>query len=62
YPRGIFEYAGSYGVDSTVSALKRLKEVLGLREYEPDPLLVRMLQDGKLGVKSGEGFYAHKAG
>ncbi|MGC9117289.1 MAG: 3-hydroxyacyl-CoA dehydrogenase [Conexivisphaera sp.] len=62
YPRGIFEYADSYGVDSTVSALKRLKEVLGLREYEPDPLLVRMLQDGKLGVKSGEGFYAHKAG
>ncbi|MGC8556150.1 MAG: 3-hydroxyacyl-CoA dehydrogenase [Conexivisphaera sp.] len=61
YPRGIFEYADSYGLDVVVAALRRLEGLLGSREYEPDPLLLEMVNAGKLGVKAGEGFYQHRA-
>ncbi|MGC9189470.1 MAG: 3-hydroxyacyl-CoA dehydrogenase [Conexivisphaera sp.] len=60
YPKGIFEYADSYGVDSVIDALRRLEEALGSHEYEPDPLLLEMRSAGKLGVKSGQGFYTYK--
>jgi len=62
YPRGIFEYADSYGLDAIAAALRRLEDILGSREYEPDPLIIDMVGRGKFGVKSGEGFYQHAAG
>jgi len=39
-----------------------LHEGFGNPKYAPCPLLVNMVTAGKLGVKSGEGFYSYAAG
>lgn len=55
YPRGILEVADDYGIDNIVYLLESRKEI-----YTIDPLLKDMLNSGKLGKKSGEGFYKWK--
>jgi enoyl-CoA hydratase/3-hydroxyacyl-CoA dehydrogenase len=57
YPKGILDYADSYGIDRVVDVLKSRKNKTGLDEYTPDPMLEEMVADGKLGKKNGEGFY-----
>lgn len=57
YPRGILDFADSYGLDRVVSVLNSRKNATRLDEYTPDPLLEDMVKAGKLGKKSGEGFY-----
>ncbi|MGC9009175.1 MAG: 3-hydroxyacyl-CoA dehydrogenase/enoyl-CoA hydratase family protein [Sulfolobales archaeon] len=59
YPKGIFEYADEYGLDVIVSTLETLKRETGWEEYEPDPLLKQMVNEGKLGRKTGRGFYEY---
>ena len=53
-------------VDSTrdvcLSILRVLQDGFGNPKYAPCPLLVNMVAAGKLGVKSGEGFYNYGAG
>ena len=34
----------------------------GDKKYQPCPLLINMVNKGKLGVKSGEGFYDYSEG
>ncbi|WP_290596415.1 MULTISPECIES: 3-hydroxyacyl-CoA dehydrogenase/enoyl-CoA hydratase family protein [unclassified Archaeoglobus] len=60
YPKGILDFADSYGIDKIVTILETRKGKTGLREYEPDPLLKEMKDAGKLGKKTGEGFYNWK--
>ncbi len=60
WPKGLFEYADEYGIDAIVEALKKLKEETGFEEYEPDPLLVKMVKEGKTGRKAGKGFYEYQ--
>lgn len=60
-PKGVLEYADEYGIDAVVNALKELKQKTGWEEYEPDPLLVKMVDEGRLGRKSGRGFYEYAA-
>jgi enoyl-CoA hydratase/3-hydroxyacyl-CoA dehydrogenase len=57
YPKGIFQYADEIGIDEIVNALQELKEITKWEGYEPDPLLVSMIKNGELGVKTGKGFY-----
>ena len=45
-----------------LAILRVLHEGLGNPKYAPCPLLVNMVMAGRLGVKSGEGFYQHTAG
>ena len=45
------------GLDTCLSILRVLQEGYGLDKYAPCPLLVNMVTAGKLGDKSGEGFY-----
>ena len=60
WPKGVLEYADEYGVDVIVGTLRRLREETGLEEYEPDPLLLKMVEEGRTGRKAGRGFYEYQ--
>lgn len=57
HPMGPLQLADFIGLDVCLSILKVLYEGFGNPKYAPCPLLVNMVTAGKLGVKSGEGFY-----
>ena len=62
HPMGPLQLADFIGLDVCLSILRVLHEGLGQDKYAPCPLLVNMVTAGKLGVKSGEGFYVHTRG
>ncbi|HRO48484.1 MAG TPA: 3-hydroxyacyl-CoA dehydrogenase NAD-binding domain-containing protein [Agriterribacter sp.] len=62
HPMGPLQLADFIGLDVCLSILKVLQEGFGNPKYAPCPLLVNMVAAGKLGVKSGEGFYKYTAG
>ncbi len=62
HPMGPLQLADFIGLDVCLSILRVLHEGLGQDKYAPCPLLVNMVAAGKLGVKSGEGFYVHTRG
>ena len=62
HPMGPLQLADFIGLDVCLSILKVLYEGFGNPKYAPCPLLVNMVQAGKLGAKSGEGFYNYSAG
>ncbi len=62
HPMGPLQLADFIGLDVCLSILKVLHEGLGHPKYAPNPLLANMVMAGKLGVKSGEGFYDYSAG
>lgn len=62
HPMGPLQLADFIGLDVCLSILRILHEGLGLDKYAPCPLLVNMVTAGKLGVKSGEGFYDYSHG
>jgi 3-hydroxybutyryl-CoA dehydrogenase len=60
HPMGPLQLADFIGLDVCLSILRVLHEGLGLPKYTPCPLLVNMVAAGRLGVKSGEGFYNYE--
>jgi 3-hydroxybutyryl-CoA dehydrogenase len=62
HPMGPLQLADFIGLDVCHSILKVLHDGFGNPKYAPCPLLVNMVTAGKLGVKTGEGFYAYAAG
>lgn len=62
HPMGPLQLADFIGLDVCLSILQVLHEGFGNPKYAPCPLLVNMVTAGKLGVKSGEGFYKYTAG
>lgn len=62
HPMGPLQLADFIGLDVCLSILRVLHDGYGNPKYAPCPLLVNMVMAGKLGVKSGEGFYVHTAG
>jgi 3-hydroxybutyryl-CoA dehydrogenase len=62
HPMGPLQLADFIGLDVCHSILKVLHDGFGNPKYAPCPLLVNMVTAGKLGVKSGEGFYVYTAG
>jgi 3-hydroxybutyryl-CoA dehydrogenase len=62
HPMGPLQLADFIGLDVCHSILNVLYEGFGNPKYAPCPLLVNMVTAGKLGVKSGEGFYTYTAG
>jgi enoyl-CoA hydratase/3-hydroxyacyl-CoA dehydrogenase len=61
YPGGLLEYADEFGIDKVVEMLRYLKEKYGDPWYEPDPLLVKMVEEGRLGLRTRKGFYEYIA-
>jgi 3-hydroxybutyryl-CoA dehydrogenase len=62
HPMGPLQLADFIGLDVCLSILRVLHDGFGNPKYAPCPLLVNMVMAGKLGVKSGEGFYEYVAG
>lgn len=62
HPMGPLQLADFIGLDVCHSILEVLHKGFGNPKYAPCPLLVNMVTAGKLGVKSGEGFYTYTAG
>jgi 3-hydroxybutyryl-CoA dehydrogenase len=62
HPMGPLQLADFIGLDTCLAILRVLHDGFGQPKYAPCPLLVQMVTAGKLGVKSGEGFYAYTAG
>jgi len=62
HPMGPLQLADFIGLDVCLSILKVLQDGFGNPKYAPCPLLVNMVTAGKLGIKSGEGFYEYTAG
>lgn len=58
HPMGPLQLADFIGLDVCLAILRVLHEGFGNPKYAPCPLLVNMVTAGKLGVKSGEGFYS----
>lgn len=59
HPMGPLQLADFIGLDVCLSILRVLQQGFGNPKYAPCPLLVNMVNAGKLGVKSGEGFYKY---
>ena len=57
HPMGPLALADLIGLDVCLDILATLQRDLGEDKYRPAPLLRRMVAAGKLGRKSGEGFY-----
>ena len=62
HPMGPLALADFIGLDVCVSILNIMQAGLGNQKYAPCPLLVNMVNAGKLGKKSGEGFYVYQEG
>ena len=62
HPMGPLHLADFIGLDVCLSILEVLNDGFGNPKYAPCPLLVNMVTAGKLGVKSGEGFYSYSHG
>lgn len=62
HPMGPLQLADFIGLDTCLAIMRVLQDGFGQPKYAPCPLLVQMVTAGKLGVKSGEGFYAYTPG
>jgi 3-hydroxybutyryl-CoA dehydrogenase len=61
HPMGPLALADLIGLDTCVAILEVLRDGLGDERYEPCPLLREHVAAGRLGRKSGKGFYTYPA-
>ncbi len=62
HPMGPLQLADFIGLDVCLSILNVMHDGFKNPKYAPCPLLVNMVRAGKLGIKSGEGFYDYSEG
>lgn len=62
HPMGPLQLADFIGLDVCLAILKVLQDGTGHSKFAPATLLVNMVAAGRLGVKSGEGFYRYDTG
>jgi len=60
HPMGPLELADFVGLDVCLSILQVLEQGLGDEKFHACPLLARMVASGRLGRKSGQGFYTYE--
>ena len=58
HPMGPLELADFVGLDTVLSVMNVLQEAFG-DKYRPCPLLIKYVNAGYLGVKTGRGFYSY---
>ena len=61
HPMGPLTLADFIGLDTCLAIMRVLQEGFGDPRYRPSPLLIRMVDAGWLGKKSGKGFYEYPA-
>jgi 3-hydroxybutyryl-CoA dehydrogenase len=59
HPMGPLTLADFIGLDVCLDIMRVLEEGIGDPKYRPCPLLIRMVDAGWLGRKSGRGFYTY---
>ncbi len=59
HPMGPLTLADFIGLDTCLAIMEVLHRDLNDDKYRPCPLLIEMVKQGKLGKKSGEGFYKY---
>jgi len=59
HPMGPLQLADFIGLDTCLAILRVLQQGFGDPRYRPSPLLVKMVDAGWLGKKSGRGFYEY---
>ena len=60
HPMGPLQLADFIGLDTCLAILRVLQQGFGDPKYRPSPLLVKMVDAGWLGKKSGHGFYEYE--
>jgi 3-hydroxybutyryl-CoA dehydrogenase len=60
HPMGIVEIIDMVGVDVVNNALIALYEMTGEERYKPSPLFKQMMDEERLGRKTGKGFYEYE--
>ena len=60
HPLGPLALADLIGLDTCVAIMEVLRDGLGGEKYAPCPLLVEHVVAGRLGRKSGRGFYTYE--
>lgn len=59
HPMGPLQLADYIGLDICKNILDIMKDGFNDSKYAPCPLLVKMVEEGKLGIKTGAGFYKY---
>lgn len=59
YPMGPFQMLDFGGIDLSITISDYFKEEFNDLSYAPQPILKQMVRAGKIGAKSGEGFYKY---
>ena len=59
HPMGPLALADLIGLDVCLAIMELLRDELGESKYRPAPLLRKLVRAGRLGRKSGEGFFRY---
>lgn len=62
YPRGVLRMADSVGLDKIAAELSRLYKTYKEDRYKTSSVITKLVKQGKLGRKTGEGFYSYGPG